>query len=62
MNIKQTIPLQKHIDHKIPTRYDDIKNEIFLSKIKGYLAQQEEKPVTYYSLGSVIGNKLDHIL
>ena len=46
----------------IPTRYDDIQEEIRLAKLKDYFEQQKPIEVKSYKLGDLLGNKLDKVV
>jgi len=51
--------------NKIPTRFDDIKKEIFLERAKDYfnsIQSQKAKSNSTYILGDVIGEKLNKIM
>lgn len=53
----------EHLSKNIPTRFDDIRNDITKENMKKYYKSVESKePVKYIKLGDILGSKLDKII
>ena len=62
MNSKIVNYARKNITDRIPTRFDDITKEIIADKNRKYFQQAQTPEVTtYYTIGSVVGEKLNKI-
>lgn len=66
MNIeKPALKIRNSIENqarRIPTRFDDITNEIAAEKMEKYYRQNEQKIISTYTLGNVLSQELGNLL
>lgn len=63
MNLKIAFKNVERLSKNIPTRFDDITNEIVKENMEKYYKSVESKePVKYFKLGDMLGDKLNKII